>query len=217
MPTKNVQLKHCAACNQMTNHIGDKCLKCEIRMEEAIASAELAGAAKNVQMNSDENKSGGSGKGLIEHEGRITIPHTTDEEILKEFEKQFIEIVGLETDPNGCPNMYLIRDQDDVIQHGIDFDEEREKLKDWLRSALSQARKDADEKARKDEREKRDGEWIDILKKAHSSVLSQLKGEIALRRKLLSLTGLNENGTGSSGRYNQNIKGSTGSSGNGTK
>lgn len=165
-------------------------------MEEAIASAELAGAAKNVQMNSDENKSGGSGKGLIEHEGRITIPHTTDEEILKEFEKQFIEIVGLETDPNGCPNMYLIRDQDDVIQHGIDFDEEREKLKDWLRSALSQARKDADEKARKDEREKCGREIVEaIIEQAEPYDKSKWHNHLSINTVneiVSSLTGLNE-------------------------
>jgi len=54
----------------------------------------------------------------------------------KEFDEKFIDVMGLETDPDGRKNMYLIRDQDDVVQHGIDFDDERKELKSHIRSTL---------------------------------------------------------------------------------
>lgn len=50
----------------------------------------------------------------------------------REFEEKFTDIMGLETDPDGRKGMYLIRDQDDVIQHGIDFDDEKDEIKAFL-------------------------------------------------------------------------------------
>lgn len=51
---------------------------------------------------------------------------------MKEFEEKFNEVMGLETDPQGIPNMFLIRDAEEEIQEGIDFGEERELLKKWI-------------------------------------------------------------------------------------
>ena len=47
----------------------------------------------------------------------------TKEQLDKTIEK-IQEILGLETDPNGQPNMLLIRDEEDQILQGIDFTEE---------------------------------------------------------------------------------------------
>ncbi len=54
-----------------------------------------------------------------------------------EFEKNFIDIMGLETDPHGKENMYLIYDEDHVVQYGIDFADEMKELKSFIRTLLS--------------------------------------------------------------------------------
>ena len=43
---------------------------------------------------------------------------------VKELDKTISKILGLETDPNGQPNMLLIRDENDEILQGIDFNDE---------------------------------------------------------------------------------------------
>jgi len=46
---------------------------------------------------------------------------------VKELDKtmrQISKILGLETDPNGQPNMLLIRDENDEILQGIEFNNE---------------------------------------------------------------------------------------------
>jgi hypothetical protein len=62
---------------------------------------------------------------------------TNPNKLMQEFDEKFIDIMGLETDPDGRENMYLIYDQYDVIQHGIDFDDEREQLKKFHLSSLT--------------------------------------------------------------------------------
>jgi len=43
---------------------------------------------------------------------------------VKELDKTISKILGLETDPNGQPNMLLIRDENNEILQGIDFNDE---------------------------------------------------------------------------------------------
>ena len=57
------------------------------------------------------------------------------QEIEKEFEEIFPEIMGLETDPDGTENMYLIRDENDNVENGIDFTPEKIAIKSFLRSS----------------------------------------------------------------------------------
>ena len=64
-----------------------------------------------------------------------------DQKEMDRFISEFIEVIGLETDPDGRPNMYLIRDEDGDVQHGIDFDEERVALGKFILD--SYARRDA--------------------------------------------------------------------------
>lgn len=56
----------------------------------------------------------------------------------KEFDNAFIEIMGLETDPYGTKNMYLIRDEDNEVVNGIDFSDERKELIAIIKSLLEQ-------------------------------------------------------------------------------
>ena len=62
----------------------------------------------------------------------------TLQEIDQNFDEQFNEILGLETDPNGTKNVFLIRDEDDNILEGIEFSEEKELLKSFIRSQIQQ-------------------------------------------------------------------------------
>ena len=43
---------------------------------------------------------------------------------VKELDKTISKILGLETDQDGQPNMLLIRDENDEILQGIDFNDE---------------------------------------------------------------------------------------------
>ena len=61
------------------------------------------------------------------------------EKILAEFDEVFYEIMGLETDPEGTPNMLLIRDEDGDVLNSIDFTPEKESLKAFFISKLHQA------------------------------------------------------------------------------
>jgi len=54
----------------------------------------------------------------------------------EEFEEVFYAIMGLETDPEGVPNMYLIRDENDNVLNGIDFTPEKEAIKSFIESLL---------------------------------------------------------------------------------
>lgn len=64
--------------------------------------------------------------------------------ILERFEKKFWEAMGTETDPNGTENMYLIRDENEDILNGIDFDDEKNEIKDFLRSELTTLMKEVE-------------------------------------------------------------------------
>lgn len=60
-------------------------------------------------------------------------------EVEEEYSKQFDEIMGLEIDPKGNKEMFLIRDENDKVLEGIDFSEEKEELKDFLLSKIKSA------------------------------------------------------------------------------
>ena len=45
-------------------------------------------------------------------------------EQLGKISKEIIDILGLETDPEGNENMFLIRDENDRILQGVDFNDE---------------------------------------------------------------------------------------------
>ena len=51
---------------------------------------------------------------------------------LQEFDENFYEVMGCETDPNGTKNIYLIRNEDGEILNGIDFYDELKELKQHL-------------------------------------------------------------------------------------
>ena len=51
---------------------------------------------------------------------------------LQEFDENFYEVMGCETDPNGTKNIYLIRNEDGEILNGIDFYDELKELKPHL-------------------------------------------------------------------------------------
>lgn len=55
----------------------------------------------------------------------------------EEFDEAFYRIMGTETDPDGEPNIYLIRNSDDDILHGISFNEEKEQLKSFISNLLT--------------------------------------------------------------------------------
>jgi len=56
---------------------------------------------------------------------------------VEEFDEIFSAIMGLETDPEGTSDMYLIRDEHDNVINGIDLMPERELLKDFMRKTLT--------------------------------------------------------------------------------
>ena len=73
---------------------------------------------------------------------------------LKEFEKTFWDKIGTETDPDGTPNMYLIRNEKGEVKNGIDFSDELQEIKSSLRSSylrlLEQVRLELTEKIKKE-------------------------------------------------------------------
>lgn len=68
--------------------------------------------------------------------------NTKQQDWEKKFDEKFWEIMGTETDPEGTPNMYLIRDEYGHIRNGIDFNEEKEHLKDFIQNLLTQQKKE---------------------------------------------------------------------------
>lgn len=56
------------------------------------------------------------------------------------FDEQWREIMWLETDPDGTPDMWLIRDENDQVLNGMDFSEEKAALKLFIQSLLTQER-----------------------------------------------------------------------------
>lgn len=64
------------------------------------------------------------------------------ERVTKDFDKQFNEIMDLETDPTGTKNMLLIRDERGRLVEGIDFNSEKEKLRDFISKALDDQMKE---------------------------------------------------------------------------
>ena len=67
------------------------------------------------------------------------------EEIVEEFGNIFWDIIGTETDPHGTPNMYLIRDEFDNVENGIDFSPELNAIKEWLTQTLQTERQKREE------------------------------------------------------------------------
>lgn len=65
------------------------------------------------------------------------------EDWITEFDEKFYKIMGTETDPDGEPNMYLIRDSNDNILHGISFDDEKEQIKSFIQSQIEAEREKA--------------------------------------------------------------------------
>jgi len=60
------------------------------------------------------------------------------DKILAEFDEVFYEIMGLETDPDGTPDMLLIRDEDDYVLNSISFTQEKEAIKAFITTAIAQ-------------------------------------------------------------------------------
>ena len=70
----------------------------------------------------------------------------TNKDWREEFEEVFYAIMGLETDPKGVPNMYLIRDEDDNVVNGIDFTPEKKAIISFIKFLL-QSKQEEIEKA----------------------------------------------------------------------
>ena len=101
--------------------------------------------------------------GSLPHEEVITM--TPTEKMLAEFDEVFYEIMGLETDPEGTPDMLLIRDEDDNVLNSISFTPEKKAIKDFLTSKITQALAEERERYTED---------INFLKKLHSMELDAL-------------------------------------------
>jgi len=64
---------------------------------------------------------------------------STIDKILAEFDEVFYEIMGLETDPEGTPDMLLIRDEEDYVLNSMSFTPEKEAIKSFLTESIVQA------------------------------------------------------------------------------
>lgn len=58
---------------------------------------------------------------------------------VQEIEKKIVDILGLETAPDGTPNMLLERDADDVLLGGTNFQDEVKQLVSLLSQATEKA------------------------------------------------------------------------------
>lgn len=79
----------------------------------------------------------------------MTSPNSAPQEWAKEFDEKVLDLLGCETDPDGAPNMYLIRDGDGTVEYGIDFAPEVKEIKSYVRSLLSRTLQEHDEDLRK--------------------------------------------------------------------
>jgi len=70
----------------------------------------------------------------------------------EQFEEVFYAIMGLETDPEGVPNMYLIRDEDDNVVNGIDFTPEKKAIISFIKFLLKSKQEEIEEKISKKRR-----------------------------------------------------------------
>jgi len=86
--------------------------------------------------------------GSLPHEEVITM--TPTEKMLAEFDEVFYEIMGLETDPEGTPDMLLIRDEDDNVLNSISFTPEKEAIKSFLSTSITQAREEESVRVREE-------------------------------------------------------------------
>jgi len=69
--------------------------------------------------------------------------------IQEEARERVYDILGLEVDPSGQDEMYLIRDEDGEIIEGIDFREELDQIVALISSSVQKGREEATEEIQK--------------------------------------------------------------------